>query len=308
MRNLHSITFKILCQVTDTDECFPMGRQTARVMRYVSYPEISPPAKFQSEQTVHIARAQAHTQQKCQHTQVLNKQGTLSGHTKQSTIKEQANISISNNENIEHRERKTDILVANNRCQSAVMPKHPMKPTSKLRNSTIIFSGKEHSLLTTKDYIRKEYADVFNGIGTLPGPPYHIQLKEDYEAVQHAPCTVPVGMQQAYQAELQRLLHGGVIGEVHGYTEWVNSIIPVQEPNGEIRLCLDPRDLNKVMKRNAWCVRTLDDVLPQLSSAKTVSMTDATSRYWHVILDLQSSLLTMFNTPWGKFRWLILPF
>ena len=38
------ITFKALCQVADTDECFLMGRQAARVMRYVGYPEISPPA------------------------------------------------------------------------------------------------------------------------------------------------------------------------------------------------------------------------------------------------------------------------
>ena len=43
-------------------------------MIYVSYPQISPPAQFQSQQTVHIARLQAHTQQKCQHTQALNKQ------------------------------------------------------------------------------------------------------------------------------------------------------------------------------------------------------------------------------------------
>ena len=30
--------------------------------------------------------------------------------------------------------------------------------------------------------------------------------------------------------------------------------------------------------------------------------------YWHIVLDLANSLLTMFNTPWGKFRWLRLPF
>ena len=85
--------------------------------------------------------------------------------------------------------------MANDRHQSAVMPKHPKKSTSELRNSSIILNGKEHSLPTTKDYILKEYADVFNGIGTLPGPPYHIQLKEDYGTVQHAPHTVPVDMQ-----------------------------------------------------------------------------------------------------------------
>ena len=51
-----------------------------------------------------------------------------------------------------------------------------------------------------------------------------------------------------------------------------------------------------------------DDILPKISNAKTISMSDATSGYWHVLLDYASSLLTMFSTPWGIFRWLRLPF
>ena len=100
----------------------------------------------------------------------------------------------------------------------------------------------------------------------------------------------------------------GVIVEVHNYTEWVNSIVPVQKPKGEIRLCLDPRDLNKAIKCNPWYMRTLDDILPKISNAKTISMSDATSGYWHILLDYASSLLTTFSTPWGKFRWLRLTF
>ena len=62
------------------------------------------------------------------------------------------------------------------------------------------------------------------------------------------------------------------------------------------------------IKRNPYYIRTLDDILPQLSIAKTISMGDATSGYWHVLLDLASSLLTTFSTPYRKFRWLKLPF
>ena len=35
---------------------------------------------------------------------------------------------------------------------------------------------------------------------------------------------------------------------------------------------------------------------------------DETSGFWHVLLDFRSSLLTTFNTPWGKYRWLRMPF
>ena len=154
----------------------------------------------------------------------------------------------------------------------------------------------------------KEYHDVFKGVGTLPGGPYHIRLKEQYTPVQHPPRSVPIAMQTAYKAELDRLTKEGIITEVKEHTEWINLIVPVMKPNGSWRLCLDPKDLNKVIERNQWYSRTIDDILPELAKSKFKTLKDATSDYWHVVLDLASSLLTMFTTPWGKFRWLTLPF
>ena len=57
----------------------------------------------------------------------------------------------------------------------------------------------------------KGYKDIFSGIGTLPGGPYHIQLKENYKAVQHACHQIAVSLKSAYKAELQRLLDAGII-------------------------------------------------------------------------------------------------
>ena len=154
----------------------------------------------------------------------------------------------------------------------------------------------------------KEYSDMFKDIGTLPGGPYHIRLKEQYKPVQHTPRSVPVAMQAAYRAELSRLGKEGIITEVKEHMEWINLIVPVMKPNGSIRLCLDLKDLNKAIKRNQWYSRTIDDILPELAKFKYNTLKDMTSGYWHVVLDLASSLLTMFNTPWEKFRWLRLPF
>ena len=115
-------------------------------------------------------------------------------------------------------------------------------------------------------------------------------------------------MQDTYKAELERLQQEDVIIEVNHYTEWFNSIVPVQKPEGHIRLCIDTRNLNMAIKRNPYYMRTLDDILPQLSKAKTIYMGDATSGYWYIPLDLTNSFLTTFSTPYGKFRWLKLPF
>ena len=140
---------------------------------------------------------------------------------------------------------------------------------SEHNSATVAVNGKEHSWPTTKEYILKEYADVFTGIGTLPKSAYHIKLKDDYNPVRNPPGSVPLGMQDAYKAELERLQQEDVIIEVNHYTEWVNSIVPVQKPDGCIRLCIDTR--NMAIKRNPYYMRTLDDILPQLSKAKTIS-------------------------------------
>ena len=75
-----------------------------------------------------------------------------------------------------------------------------------------------------------------------------------------------------------------------------------------LRVSLDPKDLNKATERNQWYARTLDDILPQLAQSKYFTIKDATSGFWHTLLDFRSSLLTTFNIPWGEYRWLRMPF
>ena len=65
---------------------------------------------------------------------------------------------------------------------------------------------------------------------------------------------------------------------------------------------------NKAIERNQWYARTLDDILPDLVQSKYFTIKDATSGFWHMPLDLGSSLLTTFNMPWVKYRWLRMPF
>ena len=103
-------------------------------------------------------------------------------------------------------------------------------------------------------------------------------------------------MQSAYKAELERPVKEGTITEVHEHTEWINSIVPVI------------KDLNKAIKRNQWYARTLDDTLPELAQSNYFTVKDATSGFWHTHLDFRSSFLTTFNTLWGKYKWLRMPF
>ena len=123
----------------------------------------------------------------------------------------------------------------------------------------------------------------------MPGGPYRIQLKKGYKPVKHPPRRVAVSLKPLYKAELETLTQFGVIKEVREHTEWINSIVPVKKPDGSLRLCLDPKDLNRAIKRNQWYSSTVDDILPELADSKYFSFLDAKSGYWHVSLDKESS-------------------
>ena len=257
-----------------------LGRIQAKAMGYIQFPQIWQP----------------HTLTTFQHaSRNLCTYRTPTSKTTKTAFQPQVSL---------HKTTPTEITKAKQAQQTT----EPVLPHIKWNTDSIQLNGKTHKLPITKEYILKEYNDIFKGVGTLPGGPYHIRLKEQYRLVQHPPRSVPIAMQTAYKAELERLTKEGIITEVKEHTEWINSIVPVMKSNGSLRLCLDPKDLNKAIKRNQWYSRTIDDILPELAKSKFKTLKDATSGYWHVVLDLDSSLLTMFNTPWGKFRWLRLPF
>ena len=61
----------------------------------------------------------------------------------------------------------------------------PMRPVVQhSRDGIITINCKKHQL-PTRVYLLKEYADLLEEIGTIPGGEYHIQQKKDYKPVQH---------------------------------------------------------------------------------------------------------------------------
>ena len=164
----------------------------------------------------------------------------------------------------------------------------------------------------TKELILKEYKDCFDKVGRFPGEKYQIQLIDNPVPVIHAPRTVPVHILPLYKAELDKMQAEDIIVSVTEPTEWVNSIVcnVTEKPDGskKARLCIDPQDLNKNIRREHYYSKTIDEILPLLHGATKISAGDTNKGYWHIELDYESSLLCTFNTPFGRFRPKRLPF
>ena len=85
-------------------------------------------------------------------------------------------------------------------------------------------------------------------------------------------------------------------------------MLAVPKKNGKIRICLDPKDLNKGILRENYPLPTIEDIASRLHGAKVFSVLDAKNGFWHVKLDVESSFLTTFHTPSGRYRWYRMPF
>ena len=70
-----------------------------------------------------------------------------------------------------------------------------------------------------------------------------------------------------------------------------------------MHICIDPRNLNKALMRPHHPMRTVEEV-----AAHIFSVLDAKSSFWQVRLDDASSLHTTFTTPYGRFKFLKMPF
>lgn len=119
---------------------------------------------------------------------------------------------------------------------------------------------------------------------------------------------IPLAIRDNVKDELNKLVDRGVLIPVTEPTEWVNQMAVPRKRNGNIRICLDPQPLNKVLIRERYKLPTFEDILPQLNNAKIFTKLDVKEAYWHVRLDEESSYLTTMITPFGRFRWSRLPF
>ena len=170
-----------------------------------------------------------------------------------------------------------------------------------------IISDQPASSLSMNDPIMQEYRDVFEGLGCLAGD-YRIQVKPDARPVVQPPRKAPVSLRDAIQEELARMTTDGAITPVTEPTAWVSSMVTVKKKNGKVRICIDPKDLNEAIMREHYPLPTLEDVATRLSRARVFSVLDAKTGFWQVKLDTDSSYLTTFNTPMGRYGWTRMPF
>ena len=86
--------------------------------------------------------------------------------------------------------------------------------------------------------------------------------------VQLPPRKPPIAFKANYKQELDKLTKLGIIQPIVEPTDWVSAAVMMLKPNGKVRLCLDPKPLNKALKRSHYSLPVIEKVLSDLSQAK----------------------------------------
>ena len=160
----------------------------------------------------------------------------------------------------------------------------------------------------TADEIVASYPEVFQReLGALPGT-VHLEVEQGATPVVAPPRRIPTSLKNKLKEEFDRQQQLDVIAPISEPTPWVSSLAVAVKKSGALRICIDPRPLNAALKRERYQLPVLEDILPELSKAKVFSIVDLKPGYWHCVLAPESSVLTTFATPNGRYRWIRLPF
>lgn len=161
---------------------------------------------------------------------------------------------------------------------------------------------------TQKEVILQDYEDVFSEeLGEFKDYEYEIMVDKDVPPKAQRQRPVPAMIESKLKAEIERMLKEDVIEEATG-TSWISPVHIVYKGNGELRICVDLREVNKAVIRERFPIPRIQDILRQLSGAKMFTTLDLRKAYWQLRLSDESREITSFMAAGKVYQFKRLPF
>lgn len=92
------------------------------------------------------------------------------------------------------------------------------------------------------------------------------------------------------------------------HSEYAAPIVLVKKKNGEYRLCIDYRALNRIMIKDNFPLPLIDDCIDFLGHKTCFSIIDLKNGFNQVQLEPESMKYTAFVTPFGQYEYCRMPF
>jgi hypothetical protein len=109
------------------------------------------------------------------------------------------------------------------------------------------------------------------------------------------------------QKELQNMMDAKIMAPIKHYF-WATNLVVVQKNNGNIRACVDFRNLNQLSLKKNYPLPNMENLLQRITGDGMLSMSDGFTRYKQVLVKDEDQLKTALTTPWGTHKYLRIPF
>jgi hypothetical protein len=107
---------------------------------------------------------------------------------------------------------------------------------------------------------------------------------------------------------MDQMVKDEIIVPVVEPTERVSRMLVVGKSDGDVKICLDPSELNKAILRQHFAVPTVEQLFAKIGKAKYFCSLAAAFGFYQIPLSERASYLCTMATPKGRYRFLRLPF
>ena len=195
------------------------------------------------------------------------------------------------------------------RGTEAVVMATAAEPGTSLDFSTLDWSGLSPEQVARGQQLLGQYADVFSqhegDLGCSTALEHEIPLLDD-APVRQRYRRLPPSQYEQVREHIQVLLDGGVIRP--STSPYASPIVIVQKKSGQMRMCVDYRQLNAKTRRDAYPLPRIEESLDALGGAKYFSTLDLASGYNQVAVAERDRAKTAFCTPFGLYEFNRMPF
>ncbi|KAJ9514363.1 hypothetical protein QJQ45_012292 [Haematococcus lacustris] len=154
-----------------------------------------------------------------------------------------------------------------------------------------------------------EYSDVFQPITGLPperAVGHSIPLQPDGKPPARPSYRMSKPEQEELRKQITDLLAKGLIEP--SSSPYAAPVLFVQKKSGELRMCIDYRQLNKITIRDQYPLPRIDDLFDQLAGKTVFSSLDLQAGYHQIRIPAEDVPKTAFRTPMGHYQFKVLCF
>ncbi|XP_071939079.1 uncharacterized protein [Coffea arabica] len=128
-----------------------------------------------------------------------------------------------------------------------------------------------------------------------------------FPPVKQKPRKFKPDMSLKIKEQIEKQLKTNIIIVSH-YPIWLSNPVPVPKKSGEVRVCVDYRDLNKASPNDDFPLPNIHILLDNTAGHEIETFCDCFAGYHQILMAEEDREKTAFITPWGTFCYRVMPF